>query len=701
MNIMQVVPRLEVGGVERGTVDLARYLTLNAHKAVVVSGGGKLVKKLDEVGARHYTLPIGRKNPFIMVFMVFKLCEIIKRENIDVVHARSRVPALVAFLASRLTLKAFITTAHGQYKKHLMSYVMGWGKRVIVANAIMSRYIIENFAVRPDKIKVIPRGVDTRKFAFQKPNTKKHKDFTVGMISRMTPIKGHLDFIKAVSALSRSVSKLKVYIVGKRETDKTDYVRQIELLIKRLALNNIVEFLDETEDVPGLLKRLDVLVSANREQEAFGRIIIEAQSVGVPSVATKVGGVVDIIEDGVTGLLCEPSNPRDMTAKIMQLYKDIKLRNSLAENARKSVEGKYNLNKMMKSTLEVYEDAIRQTRILIIKISSLGDIILSFPSLRAIREKYPKAVIKVLVDLKFKDALKNNPYIDDIVVCDFKSRDKGIKRLLRIGGILKNEDFDMVIDFQNNKKSHILSFLSCAALRYGYDNGKLSFFLNRKVKDTGLPMDPIEHQMKVLGLMGIYNVKKELDINTSEEDKTWAEKFLKDNWIKPSGPFACLHLESSPRWLTKRWPVEYYATIAGKIAQQLSMRVVVTGQDVNDEGNRTFFKLAKGKPISAVAKTTLGRLIALIEKASVLITSDSAPMHIASGVDTPFVALFGPTDPKRHTPPAKKCKVIKKDEKCSPCYKPTCDRGYVCMKGIAPDEVFEAVRKMVKPGKKK
>ena len=99
MNIMQVVPKLEVGGVERGTVDLARYLTLNAHKAVVVSGGGKLVKKLDEVGARHYTLPIGRKNPFIMVFMVFKLCEIIKRENIDVVHARSRVPALVAFLA--------------------------------------------------------------------------------------------------------------------------------------------------------------------------------------------------------------------------------------------------------------------------------------------------------------------------------------------------------------------------------------------------------------------------------------------------------------------------------------------------------------------------------------------------------------------------------------------------------------------------
>ena len=699
MNILQIVPRLEIGGVERGTVDLARYLTLNAHKAVVVSGGGKLVRKIDEVGARHYTLPVGRKNPFVMIAMVFKLCDIIRRENIDIVHARSRIPALIAFFASRFTQKTFITTAHGQYKRHLMSYVMGWGKYVIVANSVMARYMMENFGVRPNKIRIIPRGVDTRKFVFRLPESKKNKEFTVGMISRLTPIKGHLDFIKAVSMLSRSISKLKVYIGGRRKNEKTDYINQIVLLIKRLALNNIVEFLDETDDVPALLSKLDILISANREQEAFGRVLIEAQSSGVPCVATRVGGIVDIIEDGSNGLLCEPANPQDMARCILRLHKDVTLRDNIAINARKSVEEKYNLENMMQSTLKVYEESMGQMRILVIKISSLGDVILSIPSLKAIRDKYPKAVIKVLVGLESKDALMNCPYIDDVMVCDFKNRDKGFKGALRIAKKLKNEDFDVVVDFQNNKKSHLLGFLTCATLRYGYDNHKFGFLLNRKIRDSGIPMDPIHHQMQVLRLMGIYEVKKELVLYGSDEERVWAGKFLKDNWIKPNSSFVCFNLESSRRWITKRWPVENYIKLATMLAKELSIRVVVTGIDPEDEWNREFFRSAKCKPISAVGKTTLGQLIALIEKSNVLLTADSAPMHIAAAVNTHFIALFGPTDPRRHIPPSNNGGAIRKDMKCGPCYRTTCDRGYICMKAISPDEVFDRIKGVFKAEK--
>jgi len=698
MNILQIVPKLEIGGVERGTVDLARYLTLNAHKAVVISEGGKLVKGLDEVGARHYVLPIGRKNPFIMLVMVFSLREIIRRENIDIIHARSRVPALVSFLASRLTYTTFITTAHGQYRRHLMSYVMGWGKYVIVASSVMARHMIENFGVRQDKIRVIPRGVDTKKFFFISPRSKKNDEFTVGMISRISPLKGHIDFIKAVSILSRSIHKLKVYIVGNKDTGKADYVRQIDLLIKRLALNNVIEFVNETSDVPQFMSKLDVLVSANREQEAFGRVLIEAESCGVPTVATEVGGVVDIIEHQKTGLLCKPHDPHDMAEKIITLYRDMGLRTRLARNARKSVMKNFTVEKMMRSTLDVYEKAKGQVRILIIKVSALGDVILSLPSLRAIREKYPKAVIKVLVGLGAKDILKNCPYIDDIIVCDFAKRDRGLSGLWRLARLLKNEDFDVVVDFQNNKKSHLLAFFSCAALRYGYDNGKYSFLLNRKIKDPKDPMDPVEHQMRVLALMGIYNVDKNLALFPNEDDAVWVEKFLGDNWIKPSSPFVCINLESSPKWVSKRWPVDYFVEFAERLAKEESMRVIVIGKDAQDDWNIEFMEEAKCKPISSIGKTNVGQVMALVKRCSVLVTADSAPMHMASGLNTPFVALFGPTDPKRHVPEGGRYKVLCKKTKCHPCYKQSCHKRNRCMDQISPDEVFDAVRELLSEG---
>src|SRR3989338_3854012 len=119
MNILQILPSLDVGGVETGTVDLAKYLILNGHKAVVVSNGGRLVKELDNLGVRHYTLPVHRKNVFNIIKMARELSDIIRKENVDLLHARSRAPAWIAFLASKITKKPLVTTAHGYYSKHM------------------------------------------------------------------------------------------------------------------------------------------------------------------------------------------------------------------------------------------------------------------------------------------------------------------------------------------------------------------------------------------------------------------------------------------------------------------------------------------------------------------------------------------------------------------------------------------------------
>ena len=176
MNILQVVPRLDTGGVETGTVDLAKELIQQGNKGVVISSGGELVKELDSLGVKHYELPVHKKSPFVMFRMINGIIEVIKREKIDIVHARSRVPAWSSYFACFRTGCNFITTCHGYYNTYFTSRIMGWGKRVIVPSLVIGRHMIDDFGVPLERIRRIPRGVDLDKFKFN-PTFLKEKKF--------------------------------------------------------------------------------------------------------------------------------------------------------------------------------------------------------------------------------------------------------------------------------------------------------------------------------------------------------------------------------------------------------------------------------------------------------------------------------------------------------------------------------------------
>lgn len=695
MNILQVLPSLGVGGVETGTIDLARYLTTNGHKAIVVSGGGRLVRELDAIGVRHYSLPVGKKSIPSVIRMVKALREIIRKEDIDIVHARSRIPALIAYFASKATNRVFITTAHGYYKKHILSSVMTWGRYVIVASNIMAKYMVRDFGVPYERIRMIPRGVDLERFKFRGIKEKKTGEFVIGMISRITTLKGHADFIRAISIVSRQIPQLKVVIAGEAPKDK--YREDLELLTRGLGLSKTIEFLGAREDVPAIMAGLDVLVSATITPEAFGRVIIEAQAIGVPVVSTEVGGIVDIVEDEKTGLLCSPQNPRDMAEKILRLYKDNELSAGIVKEARGRVESNFNLEKMMSRTLAVYDEALKITNILVIKISAIGDVILSVPSLRAIRAKFPNANIKVLVGIEAREVLDNCPYINGRIVCDFKGVHEGISGIWRLARELQKDYFDIVIDLQNNRKSHMLAALSMAPLRYGYDNGKFSFLLNKRLKDDAPYLDPIEHQARTLKMAGIKPIDKNLELWPSTDDEKSAEDLLTDSWLKPNQPLVGISVRASSRWVTKNWPASYIAELCDRLAKELNIRVVLTGAKSDAEFANYILRLTKSKPVVAVGKTNIMSLACLIRRFKVYLSPDSAPMHIASAMKTPFVALFGPTDPARHVVPSENVVVLCKssDLKCSPCYSPTCNKKYKCMKKITVDEVFEVIKKFI------
>lgn len=695
MNILQILPSLDVGGVETGTVDLARYLVYHGHKAITVSGGGRLVRELDAIGARHYTLPVGEKSILKILRMIKTLADIIRREDIDIVHGRSRVPALIAYFASKLTNRIFITTAHGYYKKQIFSDVMGWGRFVIVASNIIAKHMVNDFGVPYDRIRLIPRGVNLDRFKFRDPKTYYSNEFTIGMVSRITPLKGHADFIKAVFLLNRQIPKLKGLIVG--DAPKEKYREDLELLVRRLGLERTIEFLGSREDIPSIMSSLDVLVLATVTPEAFGRVIIEAQASGVPVVSTKVGGVVDIIENEKTGLLCAAQNPKDMADKVLRLHKDRELWTNIAMEARRHVETSFNLHTMMEKTIEVYEHAIKTQNILVIKMSAVGDVILAIPSLNAIRSKFPNANVKVLVGLQQRPILDNCPYINDRIVYDFKGKDKGLRGILRIAKQLQKNCFDIVIDLQNNRKSHLLAALSLAPFRYGYDNGKFSFLLNKRIRDDAPYLDPIEHQFRTLKLVGIKPADKRLELWPSDNDEQGAEKFLMDNWVKPTQNLVGINVRASSRWLTKNWPISYIAELCDRLAKEFNTRAVLTGTKEDIDTANQISKLTKSKPIIAVGKTGIMELASLMRHFRVYLTPDSAPMHIAASVGTPFVALFGPTDPARHVARAKDCMVICKasDLNCIPCYSPTCFKKIKCMRIITVEEVLGAMKEFL------
>ena len=700
MNILQILPELNVGGVETGTIDLAKYLVRYGHKAVVVSAGGELVKELESVGGIHYQLPVHKKSIFSILRSIPELVQIIKKENIEIVHARSRVPAWAAYLAARRTGVVFITTCHGYYRKHPFSYVMGWAKRVIVLSNVIGRHMIDDFNCPHERIRLVPRSVDLEKFTYLSPDEKRKEDFNVGIIGRITPLKGHTYFIKAMAKAVKSIPNLKIWIIGDAPESKGTYKEELQILVKRLGLGNSTQFLGNQRDIPGILASLDLVVMATTTPEAFGRVIIEAQAAGVPVVATQVGGAADIIEDGRTGQLVPPADADSIAEATVKIFQDKKLAALLAQAAFKKVKEKYNVERMVDSTLAIYTEALSHHKLLIIKLSSLGDIILSSAALRAIREKFNSPTsghhhaISLLVNPEYKNCLIGCPYIDELLMYDFKEKDKGIGGLLRLGKDLARKNFDIVIDLQNNRTSHILSRLSLSLNRYGYANKKFGFLLNHGIPDEKPFLDPITHQFRILKLLGIDLKNPALELWPRPEDEEYIDEFLKSQWLSANQKLIGINMSASSRWATKSWPFHHLVKLCEALGQR-AMRLVITGTEKDAcEAGGIHAVIKSTKPIIACGKTTVNQLSCLIKRCSVYVCTDSAPLHIAAAMKVPFVALFGATDPRRHLPPVKNGIVIRKDLECAPCYKPQC-RHKQCMDLITPEEVLEAIDKLL------
>jgi len=369
--VLQIVPRLVSGGAERGTIELAGALVAAGWASYVASGGGPLERDIIRSGATHLTLPLASKNPLRMRRNATALARLIRRLGIDIVHARSRAPGWSAWSAASATGRHFVTTFHNAYDagvslKRWYNSVMARGERVIAISQFVADHAAQVYGIGPDRLRTIPRGVDLDIFDPSRVGAERIAGLArrwrlpdgapiVMLPARLTRWKGGLDFIAAIAALGRH--DICCVLVGSEQ--RRGFRRELEASIERSGLGGLFRVVDECRDMPAAYMLADVVVSASSDPEGFGRVIVEAQAMGRPVVATAHGGSCETIDPGVSGWLVPPRDPKALAEAIGKaLSLSVSERAQYARRTIAHVASRYTRQAMCARTIKVYEELL-------------------------------------------------------------------------------------------------------------------------------------------------------------------------------------------------------------------------------------------------------------------------------------------------------------------------------------------------------
>ena len=365
ITVLQVLPDLNSGGVERGTLEVSKYLVNMGFRSMVISNGGRMVEDLERDKGEHYKVGVGKKNLFI-IFSFFKLINFIKKNKIDIIHARSRLPAWVCYLALRLIKKnvrpIFITTVHGPYSANYYSSIMTKGDRVIVVSEMIKNYVLKNYKIDKKKIILNYRGVSNESFPYNFKASQNwlrswYEDFPqtknkiiLTLPARITRWKGQEDFISMIKGIIINHSNVHGLIVGD-EDKKHKFTKELSAKIKKLGLNQNITIIGHRKDIREIMSISKIVFSLSREPEAFGRVSLESLSLGIPVIAYSHGGVKEqLVKLLPSGLI----KVRGVNDAIWLAIKWIKKSPKIKQN------NFFTLEKMLQNTLNVYKKIIEE-----------------------------------------------------------------------------------------------------------------------------------------------------------------------------------------------------------------------------------------------------------------------------------------------------------------------------------------------------
>ena len=364
MKVIQILPELNAGGVEGHVRDLAGFLASTGHESIVISNGGNMVAELEQRGVRHVTMPVHRKS-LRSLFQVRKLRAWLRSEKPDVVHAHSRVPAWIVWLALRgmapRTRPKFISTVHGFYSVNAYSAIMTKGDRIIAVSESIRSYVQEKYpACDPSRIAVIPHGIDPTLY---------HPDFKpsdawlaqwhhehpelIGkklllLPGRITRLKGHSDFFQLISELKKSDQAVCGLIAGNTHPKKQAYLQELQQQANNLGITNDIIFLGHRSDLRELMAVSDIVMALSQQPESFGLTVLEALALGRPVVGYDCGGVCELLNALFPAGKVPPGNEHLLTKNTISILNNFLIPLDTCSP--------YILKSMLKKTYDVYGD---------------------------------------------------------------------------------------------------------------------------------------------------------------------------------------------------------------------------------------------------------------------------------------------------------------------------------------------------------
>ena len=380
INVLQVIPKLGYGGAETGCYDIAHYLAEKDCGSFIATSGGDLLKFVKKNKVKIFKLPVHSKNPLLIIFNAIFLVIIILIKKINIVHARSRAPAWSCYFACLITNRVFVTTFHGTYNfksklKKFYNSVMLRSKLTIAGSNFIFNHINENYNEylnKKKKLRVIFRGINIDYFNQKNISILKQEKlkrewelssekFTILMPGRLTYWKGQEKFIESLNILIEdyNVSNFQAVFLGSDQGRKV-YKKKLLSLIERYSLTKKIKFIDHCSEMPLAYSLADLVVSASIEPEAFGRVSVEAQSMGKPIVASNIGGSKETVLNKKSGFLYKFDDPRELAKNlntVIQLnQEELKL---MGNEGRKNITKKFDVEVMCDSNLREYKKLLK------------------------------------------------------------------------------------------------------------------------------------------------------------------------------------------------------------------------------------------------------------------------------------------------------------------------------------------------------
>jgi glycosyltransferase involved in cell wall biosynthesis len=374
--VLQIIPRLDAGGAERTTLEIAEAVVRAGGRALVATEGGRLEEAIKNAGGEIFRTRAASKNPLTVWANVGLVAEIVRREKVDIIHARSRAPAWSALWAARRTGVPFVTTYHGAYNaagsfKRLYNSSMLRGDRVIANSHFTADRILAQGGVDPARLTVIPRGVDLGLFDPHKVSPSRLEKLTRGwgigensgfrllLPARLTPWKGHETAIAAVAKLKagaptgQGAALSLVFCGGAR--DKPDFECRLRAKVNERGVRDMVHLVGDCADMPAAYAWADAVLAPSTRPEAFGRVAVEAGAMGKPVIASDHGGARETVIDGETGFLVAPGDVNALAGAIERLRAmPAEARAMMGEKAHARAASVYSSAAMCDATLGVY-----------------------------------------------------------------------------------------------------------------------------------------------------------------------------------------------------------------------------------------------------------------------------------------------------------------------------------------------------------